>query len=211
MTDQELLGAARQTLNMARTDWELQGWPTSMVIASYHATDVPPLHRMRKIEQLLQEKLGKGWLDDEAKKDHGFYVLRLATLAMPPDAVVIATPTDVFRTTEKFKLRGEAAKRATDTREKRRQLVAEGRMELVDSVCATAQTPERICTVAQPVRRGVYVGEPTVTYWPQAQFDGRMKMFGAKIAGGDMEAVERFREVLEGARRKRETPPRESE
>jgi hypothetical protein len=31
-----------------------------------------------------QEKVGKGWLGDGAKKDHAFYVLRLATAAMPP-------------------------------------------------------------------------------------------------------------------------------
>lgn len=77
MTDQELHGAARQALNMARTDWELNGWKTSIVLASYHVTDVPPLHRMRMIERMLQEKLGKKWLDDEQKKTHGFYVLQL--------------------------------------------------------------------------------------------------------------------------------------
>ena len=49
---------------------------------------------MRKIEALLQEKLGERWLDDEAKKDHGFDALEflLDLLAMPPDAVVISWP-----------------------------------------------------------------------------------------------------------------------
>ena len=207
MTDQELLGAARQTLNMARTDWELQGWPTSMVIASYHATDVPPLHRMRKIEQLLQDKLGRGWLDDEAKKDHGFYVLRLATAAMPPDAVVIATPTDLFRTTAKAMANpGLLTRMKTEhSPEQRCQRCAGGLAGVGGSPSRPwRRTPQRVCTVAQPVRRGVYVGEPTVTYWPQAQFDGRMKMFGVKIDERDREAVASFREAL-GRYRKRRT------
>ena len=108
-----------------------------------------------------QDKLGKGWLGDDAKKDYGFHVLRLATLAMPPDAVVIVTPTNALKPTAKFKFRGETAKRATDTPEKRRQLVAEDRMELVDSVTAVAQTPQRVCSCVQRVERGVYVGGPT--------------------------------------------------
>ena len=95
-----------------------------------------------------QDKLGKGWLGDDAKKDYGFHVPRLATLAMPPDAVVIVTPTNAFKPTAKFKFRGETAKRATDTPEKRRRLVAEGLLELIDSVTAVAQTPQRVCTVA---------------------------------------------------------------
>ena len=32
-------------------------------------------------------------------------MLRLATLAMPPDAVVIVTPTNAFKPTAKFKFR----------------------------------------------------------------------------------------------------------
>ncbi len=204
MTDRELLGAARQTLNMARTDWELQGWPSSMVIASYHAADAPPLHRMRKIEQLLQDKLGRSWLDDEAKKDHGFYVLRLATAAMPPDAVVIVTPTNMFKSTAKAMASPGLLKRMkTDTPGQRRQRVAEGLLELVDSVTAVAQTPQRVCTVAQPVRRGVYVGEPTVMFFDQAQFDGRLKMFGVKIDERDREAVASFREALGRYRKER--------
>lgn len=203
MTDQELLGAARQTLNMARADWELQGWPTGIVLASYHATDVPPLRRMRLIEALLQNKLGKSWLNDDAKKDHGFYVLRLGTLALPPDAVVIVTPTNAYQTTAKFKLRGKAVSRATDTPEKRRQLVAEGQMELVDSVTATAQTPERVCGVCQPVERGVYVGEPRTHFFDQAQFSGRMKMFGGEISEHMREEIALFREVLKRRREER--------
>lgn len=203
MTDQELLGVARQTLNMARTDWELQGWPSSMVIASYHACDEPPLHRMRKIERLLQEKLGEGWLNDDAKKCHGFYVLRLATAAMPPDAVVIVTPTNMWRPTAKFKLVGNAAKKATATRERRDQLVAEGRLELIDSVTAVAQTPERVCTCMQPVERGVYVGAPTATFFAQAEFDGRMKMFGGGVSEEDLQAVQQLREALQALRRER--------
>ena len=103
-----------------------------------------------------QDKLGKGWLGDDAKKDHGFNVLRLATLAMPPDAVVIVTPTNAFKPTAKFKFRDETAKRATDTPEKRRRLVAEGLLELIDSVTAVAQTPQRVCSYVQRVERGVY-------------------------------------------------------
>lgn len=204
MTDQELLGAARQTLNMARTDFELQGWPTSIAIASYHVKDNPPLHRMRKIERLLQDQLGEEWLNDGARKDYGFRVLRLSTLALPPDAMVIATPTNMFRPTAKFmakfKGKGEAAKRATDTPEQRRRLVAEGLLEMVDSVTATAQNPERVCVVMQPVNRGVNVGEPQVNFFDQDSFEGRMKMYGGEIDEAEREEVAMFLKAFQKAR-----------
>jgi riboflavin biosynthesis pyrimidine reductase len=44
-------------------------------------------------------------------------------------------------------------------------LVAEDRMELVDSVTAVAQTPQRVCSCVQRVERGVYVGGPTAIGW----------------------------------------------
>lgn len=205
MTDQELLGAARQTLNMARSDWELRGWPTSIVIASYHVKDNPPLHRMRRIEALLQDQLGEGWLNDDAKKGRGFYVLRLATATLPPDASIIATPTNVFVATAKAKanpayLRLMRAESATQ----RGKRVAQGLLEMIDSVTAVAQTPERVCTVAQPVDRGgVYIGQPQVRFSDQAQFGGRLKMFGADIDEHDLEEVAKFREALERHRKER--------
>ena len=39
--------------------------------------------------------------------------------------------------------------------------MAEGLLELIDSVTAVAQTPQRVCSCVQRVERGVYVGGPT--------------------------------------------------
>jgi hypothetical protein len=156
-----------------------------------------------------QDKLGKGWLGDDAKKDHGFYVLRLATAAMPPDAVILVSPTNMFKATAKAKAvamanPGFLKRMQTDTPEQRRERVAEGLLELIDSVTAVAQTPERVCTCAQRVDRGgAYVGQPQVMFFDQAQFDGRMKMFGAEIDEPDLEAIADFREALERYRKER--------
>jgi hypothetical protein len=118
--------------------------------------------------------------------------------------VVIVTPTDMFKSTAKAMAPPGLVKRMqTDTPEQRRERVAEGLLELVDSSTAVAQTPERVCTVAQPVRLGVYVGQPQVMFVNQAQFDGRLKMFGAKMGERDREAIAEFREALERHRRER--------
>ena len=43
--------------------------------------------------------------------------------------------------------------------------MAEGLLELINSVTAVAQTPQRVCSCVQRVERGVYVGGPTAIGW----------------------------------------------
>ena len=63
-----------------------------------------------------QDKLEQGLAGRRRKEGlRASTMPRLATaLAMPPDAVVIVTPTNAFKPTAKFKFRSETAKRATD-------------------------------------------------------------------------------------------------
>lgn len=200
MTDQELLGIARQSLNMARTDRDLNGWPTGIVLAVYNVTDRPPLHRMRLIEDLMLAKLGKGWLDNGAAKDAGFGMLRLAMAAAfrhAPEAIAIATATNMFKPTAKYAAlpRKEKIRIAKTARGhfQHHRMAAEGLFEIVDSITAVVQTGQRVCNCSQPVERGTFVGGPTVHYFAQSEFEGRLKMYGVEMDKEEIESVAKFR------------------
>lgn len=199
MTDQELHGIARQALNMARTDRELGG-KFSMVLAWYRSKLDPPLFRMRLIEDMLQAKLGRAWLDEGPAKELGFLMLRLAAESMRPEAVALCTATNMFVATAKGRAQFLAAGRKLDPRsnrpEGRRAMVRDGLLELVDSFTAVVQTPERVCMCMQPVERGEFVGEATVNFCPQEEFDGRGKMYGGELSDEDREEAAGFREAL---------------
>lgn len=199
MTDQELLGIARQCLNMARTDIELAGWPTRIVIAVYNAGDEPPLHRMRTIEDLMLAMFGKGWLDSDAAKAAGFRMLRVAltaALQRTPQAIAICTAANMFKPTAKYSAlpRKEKVRIAKEARHvDYHRMAREGLFEIVDSFTAVAQTDQRVCNCSQPVRRGVFIGEPIVHYLDQADFVGSLKMYGAKLDKELQEVVAKFR------------------
>lgn len=181
LTEKELEGIARQALNLAQTDRELRGWQTSILLATYYAHDIPPLRRMETIEQLLREKLGERWLDSGAGKDAGFGMLRRAVGAIPntPDAVVIVTPTNMFRPTAKMRaLPAAQQKRMTSGgHADHHRLAAQGYFEVVDSFTSVAQTPERVCIATQVAGAD---GAPGVKHMHMLQehFGGRLKMFG---------------------------------
>ena len=93
MTDPELEGIAAQAFNMARLDIErAKGF--SLFFASYHEGE--GLHRMDSVAEVIKEKLGEDWLNNGAKKDRAFGILRLAVDAMPPDAVDIGSVVNWF-------------------------------------------------------------------------------------------------------------------
>lgn len=181
MTQPELEGIARQALNMARTARDQKRWETSIVLATYHQGE--GLHRMEKVEQILREKLGPGWLDSGSRKDAGFGVIRTAVDMMPPDAIVIVAPANMYRPTAKtLAFSAEEQERLYErSREDRRQMVEEGLLECIDSFAAVAQTPELVCVCNQAAD-----GEtaPESHCFAQDEFDGRWKMFGvSKIMG----------------------------
>jgi hypothetical protein len=177
MTDAQLQGVGAQALNMAKRDREKGSF--NFLLASYHESDTPPLHRMDRIEALIIERLGEDWLNHGSTKDLGFYVLRLAVNTMPPDAVVIVTGCVAFNPTGKFhKL--PPAEQATlfnaghDIHEK---AVQDGLLRSCDILLATVQTPERVCLYQQEITQRV---GPVTRFMNQTEFGGRLKMFGVE-------------------------------
>lgn len=181
MTEQELKGVAFQALNLARADRTTRGWKTSIVLAIYYKTDKTPLTRMESVEELLLEKLGKGWLSDGRKKDMAFQLLRRAIDKFPktPDAVIIVTPADMYMPTAKMlELSMEEQKRLADLGASARpRLVREGLYDVIDSYTALAQTPELVMTVNQAADDET---APVTRCGPLNSLTGRLKMFGGE-------------------------------
>ena len=179
MTDAALQGLAAQALNMARRDVE-QSDEFNFLLAAYNASNTPPFFRLRRIEALVVERLGKDWLNSGRTKDIGFDLLRLAVKILPPDAIVFVTAANAFKTTDKLAALPAAEQlallRASHARH--HQAAKEGLMEVHDSIVALAQTPTRICQYMQRVHHGAFVGKPETKFFPQEDFHGRMKMYG---------------------------------
>jgi hypothetical protein len=179
MTDAELQGIAAQALNMAKRDLERGDF--NFLLAAYHAGDVPPLHRMDRIEALIIERLGEDWLNYGQTKDLGFSTLRYAIDLMPPDAVVIATGGNKFKETRKFRTLSVAQRQKLIAAGHARmhRAVAEGLMTICDAIWAIAQTPERVCQLVQEYdRRCGPIGQAEPLFFWQRELGGRIKMFG---------------------------------
>lgn len=179
MTDAELQGVAAQALNLAKRDMQQNKF--NFLLASYHVGDVPPLHRMQKVEALIIEKLGEDWLNNGKTKDAGFRMLRFCIDVLPPDAVVFVTAANRFQPTAKFETLTEVQRQELldAGHDRHNQAAKEGLLELHDCLCAIAQTPTRVCNYMQDFLCGHPVGNPDTSFFPQANFDGRIKMFGA--------------------------------
>lgn len=181
MTDDELKGIAAQSLNLAKRDLERNQF--NFLLAAYHAGDVPPLFRMRKVEALIIEKLGADWLNHGPAKDAGFGVLRLVTGMRPPGAVAFVTACNRFMGTERFQKLSpaEQEKIVRSGHDGHRRAVRDGLLSLVDSLVATVQTAERVCVYSQAVSDGGLTGAPEVHLFDQSDFDGRMKLYGGGV------------------------------
>lgn len=178
MTGPQLQGLAAQALNLAKSDIRNKRW-RACLIATYHEGE--QLYRMRKIENLLEERLGEYWLNDDDKKDMGFGLLRMAFLERPPDAVMWVTGANEFRVTEKLRALPEEKGRwwLAGGHERHHQAVREGLMTIHDALVALAQSAELVCVYMQRVLPGaVFAGQPDVKFFPQADFDGRLKFYG---------------------------------
>jgi hypothetical protein len=183
ITDAQLQGLALQALNMAKRELERSDF--NCLLASYHEGE--SLHRMKSIERMLIEKLGKKWLSGGHTKDLGFGLFKLVTAMLPPDAMVFVSIVNFFEPTERLLALSleEQHKILGQTHDGHHQAVKEGLLKLCDAMTPLAQTPDRVCQYVQKIesdRRGVrFLDQPAVHLFDQSDFDGRMKLFGAKI------------------------------
>jgi hypothetical protein len=178
VTDAELQGIAVQTWNMALRD--LRKGRFNFLVACYHETDRPPLHRMDKCEKQVIEMLGEDWLNHGSTKELGFKMLRLAVSLMPPDAVSFVTCCHRFTPTEKYERLTPAERQTLHSKgnDGIRQAAKQGLFKECDSLLAHAQTRERVCQHMQDFERGRPIGEPETVFMPQDRFDGRLKLYG---------------------------------
>ena len=174
LSDKELEGLGAQALNMAKRDMERGRF--NFLLASYHAGE--GLHRMTKVEALINKKLGMGWLNDGRSKDIGFGLIRAMAETLPPEAIVFACVINNFATTEKFNelTREKQTELAHGGHDKHHQAVRDGYMKVCDALMASVQTPTRICLY----RQNIHEDKPTSTFFDQEGFDGRLKFFGEK-------------------------------
>ena len=191
MTDQELLGVARQALNIAKTEYELAGWPAGIVLISWHAGE--GVHRMRRIERMLQEKLGERWLSSGPRKAAGFQAIRFAVQLTAPDALAIVTATNMFKPTQKLRAMPPGEQRrllVASGHDAHRRMAAQGLLTIVDSMTAAAQTAERVCISIQEIDHGEFAGQPETQFFAQNEFEGRLKMYGEMDADDRKEFAE---------------------
>lgn len=178
MTDPQLIGLARQALNMMKT--AMERGHRGILLANYYEGE--GVHRMDRVEKILADLLGEDWLDHGGKKDAAFMVLRKATEVFPqkPDAIIIVTASNMFKPTEKMQaLPLEKQKKLINQgHDRHHKLAAEGYLKLIDSFTALVQTPERACISTQEVDGQFFVGQPDTRCLNQAEFGGRLKMFG---------------------------------
>ena len=195
MTDEELTGLARQALNMMKTALEVEKHQ-GILLATCHEGE--GIHRMRKIEDILKEKLGEDWLDHGPAKDIGFGLLRqcLTKFPTPPDAFITVTASNMFKPTAKMLALPVAKQKKLHNQNhgEHHKLAAQGYYRIIDSLTALVQTPKRICVCTQEVDRGALVGNPDSHLMNNDDFGGRMKMFG----------VDRFKTEFEEEQKKAE-------
>ena len=195
ITDALLQGMTAQVANMAKTEMryhhQLNG-----ILAIYQEGE--GLHRMRKVERLIEEYEGKAWLNSGRAKDIVFGVLSLAggstglpTGVAAPDAIVIATAGDRFEPTAALlALPPEEQDRIMRTTLPRE---APEYFQPHDVLMVLAQTAERVCVRTQRLRMpgALLVGEPEIRCGPQEGFDGRLKLYGVAPPVEVMETLKR--------------------
>lgn len=177
ISDDLLKGMAAQAFNMAKLDLERERF--NFLLAAYHEGE--GLRRMAKVEALIIEKLGENWLNSGRTKDVGFHLLRIACGLKPPDAFAICTVVNWFKPSAAFfKLPPKKQQALLEAgHDKQHQAVAEGLMIVRDALNAVVQTPERVCIYIQGIRPPAETdGSPKIDFYDQADFGGRIKMFG---------------------------------
>jgi hypothetical protein len=154
MTDDLLKGLAAQAANMGKADIQHRGELHGVLAVYYEGQG---LHRMRKVEALLIEKCGKGWLNDEGAKHAIFGILCFGANVIPPDAIVVAFAANLY-----------VSNKAGD----------KGPKVPGDRLISIAQTKDRVCLRDQELRGGSLIGEPKIVFVDQIDWKGRLKLFG---------------------------------
>jgi hypothetical protein len=173
MTDEKLKFLAKQCAAMAKTELRTKG-EINCILVSYHQDC--GLHRMRKVEKLIVELAGEGWLNSPARKERAFGILCAANALspVPPEAMVIVTVADQWVGNEAFAaLPPEEQQRIYEENPRNRLYFAPR-----DVVIATAQTPERLCMYWQRLQGTLLIGEPHADFFNQAEFSGNLKVYG---------------------------------
>jgi len=195
VTDKQLEGLAMQALNLAKTDRQYKRW-RGFLVADWH--EGGQLHRMRKVERTIIELAGEDWLDHGDLKSRAFGIMRMVVKFLNPGALVFVTACNRFVATPQLMAlpKKEIEQLMNASHERHHEAAAEGLLELQDAFIATAQTAERVCTCTHRVgRRGALLGQPEVQFFPQAHFDGRMKMYGEGEHCIDLDLEEMLREA----------------
>lgn len=173
MTDQQLRGLAAQAFNLAKKDLERKGF--NFLLAAYHEGET--LHRMRDLEAVLIQRLGREWLNSGRSKDIGFGIIRLGVFLAPPDAVMFGSVINKFEPTERLLALGPEKQRelADGGHDAHHEAVRDGLLTVCDALHITAQSEERVCLYMQNLAGGA---RPDVHFCQQQEFGGRMKMYG---------------------------------
>jgi hypothetical protein len=178
MTDELMKGLAAQAFNMARRD--MQRGEFNFLLAVYYEGE--GLHRMTKVERVIIEILGEDWLNHGRAKDAGFGVMREAVGRSEVEAIVFGCVINNFTPTEKFRSLAPAAQDAilNDNHDRHWQEVKTGNFKVCDALLTTVQTPTRLCICKRNLEGS---GEQRFDFLDQAEFRGRMKLFGDDSCG----------------------------
>lgn len=176
MTDPQLQGLALQALNLAKKDYERGHF--SFLLASYSEGET--IHRMKRVEATISEKLGSDWLNDARKKDAAFGILRAISMVAPVDALMIVTGCNMFVPTPALLERPieEQGALMHHGHDRHHKAVKEGLLSVADGLVSVAQTPLRMCSYVQRIGRAGFLDAPEVHFFDQCNFAGRLKMFG---------------------------------
>jgi len=175
MTDELLKGMCAQVANMAKTEIRYRHCLNG-ILATYF--EGQGLHRMRKVEKLVEEKVGPDWLNFGGAKDIIFGILCLGANVIPPDAIVISTVINDYRRLPAFDaLPPDEQKRVWDAPV---WPPPPQYFQAHDALMVVAQSPERVCTYSQKLLGDLLIGEPDILLFPQAEWNGRLKMYGVE-------------------------------
>lgn len=189
ITDGLLKGMCLQAANMAKTDLRYRH-QLNGILAIYNQGE--GLHRLRKIEQFAEEKVGKDWLNSGRAKDMIFGALCGGATRIEPDAIVICTGVDQYQQTPAFDALPYEERQRIAHSGHPRDLPAY--FQPHDALMAVAQTPERACLYLQKMQVPGFllIGEPKIHFLNQSEFDGRLKMYGVELPHEVGEALEKI-------------------
>jgi hypothetical protein len=175
MTDELLQDLTIQVAEMAKSDLQNLGRVHGVLAISVKDE---PLRRLTAFEKTIEERAGAGWLNSGQAKELVFSTLAFGAAMMPPDAILFASVINDWV--------GQPALLALPT-ERQKEIVRDPRkypqyFVAHDALMSIGQSPERVCLFRQRLDENHrLVDEPRIDFIPQAEFDGRGKMFGVEL------------------------------